>query len=48
MKPVTIWARPLSDGTIAVGLLNFGEQKVKVTAEFARLGLSGTQRVREL
>ena len=43
-----VWARPLSDGTIAVGLLNFGNQKVKVTADFAKLGVAGKQPVRDL
>jgi alpha-galactosidase len=43
-----IWARPLSDGTMAVGLFNRGPEPTTVTASFADLGLSGGQPVRDL
>jgi len=43
-----IWARPLSDGTIAVGLFNRAPEAATVTAKFSDLGISGTQPVRDL
>jgi alpha-galactosidase len=45
---VEVWARPLSDGTTAVGLFNRGPEASPVTAAFADLGISGTQPVRDL
>jgi len=43
-----IWARPLADGTMAVGLFNRGLQPAQVTVEWAQLGLQGRQPVRDL
>lgn len=43
-----IWARPLSDGTMAVGLFNRGPEATRVTARFSDLGLKGSQPVRDL
>lgn len=43
-----IWARPLWDDTIAVGLLNRGMAKANVTASWTDLGISGPQPVRDL
>ena len=43
-----VWARKLSDGTTAVGLLNSGPVPQTVTATWATLGLSGKQPVRDL
>lgn len=43
-----IWARPLSDGTVAVGLFNRGLTPNKVTAQWSHLGLRGRQPVRDL
>jgi len=43
-----IWARPLSDGTMAVGLFNRGLAPNKVTARWSQLGLRGRQPVRDL
>lgn len=43
-----VWARPLSDGTMAVGLFNRGWDTAKVTARWKDLGLKGTQPVRNL
>jgi alpha-galactosidase len=43
-----VWARPLADGTIAVGLFNRGDAKTRVTARWADLGISGSQPVRDL
>lgn len=43
-----VWARPLYDGTLAVGLFNRGFWKSKVTASWSALGLKGTQPIRDL
>lgn len=43
-----IWARPLSDGTMAVGFFNRGLAPNKVTARWSQLGLNGRQPVRDL
>ncbi len=43
-----VWARPLFDGTTAVGLLNNGAEPTVVTAKWADLKLKGRQRVRDL
>lgn len=43
-----IWARPLADGTMAVGLFNRGLHASQVTVQWAQLGLQGRQPVRDL
>jgi len=43
-----IWARPLFDGTHAVGLVNLGSEKSDVTVYWSQLGLTGSQPVRDL
>jgi alpha-galactosidase len=43
-----VWARPLWDGTIAVGLFNRSKAPAPVTARWADLGLKGSQPVRDL
>jgi alpha-galactosidase len=43
-----VWARPLSDGTTAVGLFNRSPESATVSVKLADLGLSGTQPVRDL
>jgi alpha-galactosidase len=43
-----IWARPLSDGTTAVGLFNRGLGPATVTARWSDLGIRGRQPVRNL
>jgi alpha-galactosidase len=43
-----VWKRVLEDGSIAVGLFNRGEKPATITAEWADLGISGKQRVRDL
>ena len=46
--PLEVWSKPLSDGTIAVGLFNRGVERARVTANWQDLGLSGSQPVRDL
>lgn len=43
-----VWARPLSDGSQAVGLFNRGKEKRTVRVEWGKLGLGGRQRARDL
>jgi len=43
-----VWARPLYDGTLAVGLFNRGERECEVTARWSDLGIEGGQPVRDL
>jgi alpha-galactosidase len=43
-----VWAKPLSDGTLAVGLFNRGSDARAVIANWSDLGLSGKQLVRDL
>jgi alpha-galactosidase len=43
-----VWARPLSDGTRAVGLFNRGLQAAQVKVQWSELGLRGSQPVRDL
>ena len=42
------WARPLWDGTMAVGLCNRGPKAAVVTANWFHLGLSRPPPVRDL
>ncbi len=43
-----VWARPLFDGTHAVGLVNMGDEPQKITVKWADLGVSSLQTVRDL
>jgi alpha-galactosidase len=43
-----VWARPLADGTLAVGLFNRGSRPIRVTATWEQLGLKNAQPVRDL
>ncbi|MEO7715712.1 MAG: putative Ig domain-containing protein [Capsulimonas sp.] len=43
-----VWAKPLEDGSQAVGLFNLGEQPAEVIADFSDLKMSGKQSVRDL
>jgi len=43
-----VWARPLYDGTVAVGLFNRGRERATVTANWADIGVRGRQPVRDL
>ncbi|HEX6975958.1 MAG TPA: glycoside hydrolase family 27 protein, partial [Vicinamibacterales bacterium] len=43
-----IWARPLADGTMAVGLFNRAPVAAKVTVTLKELGLAGPQPLRDL
>ncbi len=43
-----VWARPLADGSLAVGLFNRTRGEATVTVNWSDLGLSGPQPVRDL
>ena len=43
-----VWARPLFDGTHAVGLVNGGPEPATITARWADIGVTGRQPVRDL
>jgi alpha-galactosidase len=43
-----VWARPLEDGSTAVGLFNLGEEEMTVSASFADVKVTGKQLVRDL
>lgn len=47
-QPSEVWAKPLADGSVAVGLCNFGEEARKVSVGFETLGLAGHCTVRDL
>jgi alpha-galactosidase len=46
--PLEIWARPLADGSHAVGLFNRGESQLTIRLDFNALGVTGPARVRDL
>ena len=43
-----VWARPLWDGTLAVGLFNRGVATTKVEVNWSEIGLAGAQNARDL
>jgi len=43
-----VWSRPLADGTVAIGLFNRGPEAMSVTAQFADVGVTGSQAVRDV
>jgi alpha-galactosidase len=46
--PLEVWAKPLADGGVAVGLFNRGESVNPVTIRFKDIGMQGSARVRNL
>ena len=47
-KVLKIYARPLEDGSLAVGLFNLGSEQAGMAANWSDLKLKGPQRVRDL
>jgi alpha-galactosidase len=47
-KARQVWARPLEDGSHAVGLFNFGDTNMTVTVKWSDLKISGDHAVRDL
>jgi alpha-galactosidase len=46
--PLEVWAKPLADGSYAVGLFNRGESANPVTLQLKGIGISGSAHVRDL
>jgi len=46
--PLEIWAKPLADGSQAVGLFNRGESPLKITLDLNRIGVSGQAKLRDV
>jgi alpha-galactosidase len=46
--PLEIWARPLADGSQAVGLFNRGESALKITLDLKTIGASASSKLRDL
>ena len=46
--PLEIWAKPLADGSQAVGLFNRGESELKITLAFNKIGFTGPAKLRDL
>ena len=46
--PLEVWAKPLADGGMAVGLFNRGESENPVTVNFEGIGIKGPAGVRDL
>jgi alpha-galactosidase len=46
--PLEVWAKPLANGSTAVGLFNRGESTNPVTINFKDIGVSGSAKVRNL
>ncbi|GHT76902.1 alpha-galactosidase [Bacteroidia bacterium] len=45
---IEIWAKPLSDGSQAVGFFNLGEQKQNISVSWEQLKIQGEYKVRDL
>jgi alpha-galactosidase len=43
-----VWARPLSDGSQAVGMFNRSDASANVTARWSDIGVKGSHKVRDL
>ncbi len=43
-----VWAKPMEDGSVAVGLFNLDEEEQAVAVDWSDLGLAGPRRVRDL
>jgi hypothetical protein len=44
---IQVWTKPLSDGSLAVGIFNLGAQSAPATISLSSLGLSGSQVARD-
>jgi alpha-galactosidase len=46
--PLEVWAKPLADGSIAVGLFNRGESTNLITLSYNDIGVQGSAMLRDL
>lgn len=44
-RDTEVWAKPLNDGSVAVGLFNLGEKEQSVSIDFSALNINATQSV---
>ena len=47
-KEVEVWSKPLSDGTVAVGLFNLSDSRQEISVAWDSLHISGKRNVRDL
>lgn len=47
-KQIEVWARPLNDGSWAIGLFNLGEEQQPISITWDELSISGKQIIRNL
>ena len=43
-----VYAKPLEDGSLAVGLFNRGDAAARVKVSWSELGINGPRRIRDL
>jgi alpha-galactosidase len=46
--PMEIWSKPMADGSQAVGMFNRQQGSMTFAVDFAKLGFTGTVKVRDL
>ena len=47
-KMIEVWSKPLSDGSLAVGLFNLGDKEQVISAQWEQLKITGKKTVRNL
>lgn len=47
-KGIEIWAKPLQNGAMAVGLFNLSDNRQEIAVRWEQLGIKGPQRIRDL
>ena len=47
-KMTEVWAKPLNDGSLAIGLFNLSEKEQTIDVKWEQLKINGTRRVRNL
>lgn len=47
-KGIEIWAKPLQDGSLAVGLFNLSDNRQEITVNWEQLDIKGSQAIRDV
>jgi len=47
-KQIEVWAKPLNDGSKAVGLFNLSEKKQRISVSWDQLKINGSKQIRDL
>jgi alpha-galactosidase len=47
-KEIEIWSRPLSDGSVAIGLFNLAENKQEISISWDKINIKGKRKVRNI